>query len=37
MYKHTEILDLLLKFKNEGLITGDQKMKVKRIYLYFKA
>ncbi len=28
-YKHSELLDLLLKFKNEDLITNDQKKIVK--------
>jgi len=28
-YKHSELLDLLLKFKNEGLIDQNHKVKIK--------
>ena len=28
-YQHSELLDLLLKFKNEGLINQEQKIKIK--------
>jgi len=30
-YQHSELLDLLLKFKNEGLINQEQKIKIKGI------
>ena len=28
-YQHSELLDLLLKFKNENLINQEQKIKIK--------
>ena len=35
-YQHSELLDLLLKFKNEGLINQEQKIKIKgRLLLLF--
>ena len=30
-YQHSELLDLLLKFKNQGLISQEQKVKIKGI------
>ena len=32
-YKHSELLDLLLKFKNEGLIGQDHKVKIKGTFI----
>ncbi len=28
-YQHSELLDLLLKFKNDGFINQEQKIKIK--------